>query len=343
MTGMNTTGRSLPRADAGVLQDRSALFAGRWFARASDPKVDSTLGIESDAPVLDERIVPAGNRGHFSLARPAGAARFASLRTIQPGLVLSWFVIALVVLWALVPQWFTNHSGTVGVARRQLRAPSAEHWLGTDAIGRDLLARIIYGAGNSLAGAIVAVGVGLVVGTALGLVAGSARGRVETIIMRGVDVLLSIPQLLLSLSIVILLGFGTVHAAIAVGVTSIASFARLARAEVVRVRASDYVEAAFGSGGTFARVLLRHILPNSLTSVVALAALQFGSAILAISTLGFLGYGAPPPTPEWGLLIAEGRNYLARAWWLTAAPGVVVILVVLSANRISQSFGKVRT
>jgi peptide/nickel transport system permease protein len=111
---------------------------------------------------------------------------------------------------------------------------------------------------------------------------------------------------------------------------------------VVRVRASEYVEAAFGSGGTFSRVLLRHILPNSLTSVIAFAALQFGSAILAISTLGFLGYGAPPPTPEWGLLIAEGRNYIARAWWLTTVPGVVVILVVLSANRISQSFGKVR-
>jgi peptide/nickel transport system permease protein len=161
--------------------------------------------------------------------------------------------------------------------------------------------------------------------------------------MRGVDVLLSIPQLLLSLSIVILLGFGTVNAAIAVGVTSIASFARLARSEVVRVRASDYVEAAFGSGGTFVRVLWRHILPNSLTSVIAFGALQFGWAILTISTLGFLGYGAPPPTPEWGLLIAEGRNYIARACWLTTVPGLVVILVVLSANRISRSFGKVRS
>jgi peptide/nickel transport system permease protein len=266
----------------------------------------------------------------------------AALKNTQPGLVLSWFVIAVVVLWALIPQAFTSHSGTVGIARQQLRAPSAEHWLGTDALGRDLLARIIYGASNSLSGAFVAVGVGLVVGTALGLIAGTARGRTDAIIMRGIDVLLSIPQLFLSLSIVILLGFGNVTAAIAVGVTSIARFARLARSEVVRVRVSDYVEAAFGSGGTFARVLLRHILPNSLTSVTALAALQFGWAILAISTLGFLGYGAPPPTPEWGLLIAEGRNYIARAWWLTTVPGIVVILVVLSANRISQSFGKVK-
>jgi len=149
-----------------------------------------------------------------------------------------------------------------------------------------------------------------------------------------------VPSLLLSLSIIVLLGFGTINVAIAVGAVAIARFARLARSEVMRVRRSEYVEAAFGSGGTFWAVLFRHILPNSLTSVVALAALQFGSAILSISTLGFLGYGAPPPTPEWGLLIAEGRNYLSRAWWLTAAPGTVVVLVVLSADRISKAIQK---
>ncbi len=264
------------------------------------------------------------------------------IRRLRPGLVLAWLVIATAVLWALFPELFTGHSGTVGIARQQLRPPSAQHWLGTDALGRDLFARIVYGAGNTLTGAFVAVGVGLVAGTLMGLVAGAARGLVDDVIMRIVDVLLSIPNLLLSLSIVILLGFGTTNAAIAVGITSIASFARLSRSEVVRVRGSDYVEAAFGSGGTFVRVLWRHVLPNSLTSVIALAAVQFGSAILAISTLGFLGYGAPPPTPEWGLLIAEGRNYIARAWWLTTAPGIAVILVVLAANRISQSVGKGR-
>jgi peptide/nickel transport system permease protein len=142
----------------------------------------------------------------------------------------------------------------------------------------------------------------------------------------------------LSLSIIILLGFGSLNVAIAVGATSIASFARLARSEVVRVRRTDYVEAAFGSGGTFVKVLWRHILPNSLTSVVAYAAVQFGNSIILIATLGFLGYGAPPPTPEWGLLVAEGRNYISTAWWMTTFPGLVVVLLVLSANRISQSF-----
>jgi peptide/nickel transport system permease protein len=108
---------------------------------------------------------------------------------------------------------------------------------------------------------------------------------------------------------------------------------------VVRVRRTDYVEAAFGSGGGYLAVLRRHVLPNSLGPVIALAALQFGLAILAISTLGFLGYGAEPPTPEWGLLIAEGRNYLATSWWLTSLPGAVVVSVVLAAGRISRSLG----
>ncbi|MVA53388.1 ABC transporter permease subunit, partial [Agrobacterium vitis] len=203
----------------------------------------------------------------------------------------------------------------------------------------DLYARMVYGSVHSLSGALAAVGVGLVAGTLLGLFAGAIGGRWDMIIMRFVDVLLSIPTLLLSLSIIILLGFGTINAAIAVGVTAIAGFARLTRSEVVRVRRADFVEAAYGSGGTFLSVLWRHILPNSLTSVIAYAAVQFGWAILQMSTLGFLGYGAPPPTPEWGLLISEGRNYLATAWWLTTAPGLIVVAVVLSANRISQSLG----
>lgn len=276
--------------------------------------------------------------------RPAvkGRSRTLSgrLLTFPFGLALAWFVIATVLLWAVVPQFFTAYDPLESVPGGQLKAPTAAHILGTDALGRDLFARIVHGAVHSLSGALAAVGVGLVVGTALGLLAGSVRGRVDAVLMRFVDVLLSIPTLLLSLSIIIILGFGTLNAAIAVGATAIAGFARLMRSEVVRVRNAEFVEAAFGSGGTFGKVLWRHILPNSLTSVVAYTAVQFGWAILQISTLGFLGYGAPPPTPEWGLLIAEGRNYLATAWWLTAAPGLIVVAVVLSANRISQSIGR---
>lgn len=257
--------------------------------------------------------------------------------SVQPGLLLSWLVIVTVMLWALFPGWFTAYSPIEGTPGAQRLAPDAAFWLGTDQLGRDLYARIVYGAVHSLSGAVIAVGFGLVLGTLFGLLAGAVGGWIDSVIMRCIDVLLAIPGLLLALSVIILLGFGTVNAAIAVGVTSVANFTRLVRSEVLRVRHSDYVEAAWGSGGTFFSVLWRHILPNSLTTVFAFAALQFGSAILAISTLSFLGYGAPPPTPEWGLLIAEGRNYIATAWWLTTFPGLVVVLVVLSANRISQS------
>ena len=262
-------------------------------------------------------------------------------RRIDIGLVLAGAVLLIVLLWAIAPGLFTGYDPIKGLPGQQLKAPSALHLLGTDALGRDLYARLVHGAVHSLSGALAAVAIGLAAGTALGVLAGSLGGRTDAAIMRLVDVLLSIPALLLSLSIIILLGFGTINAAIAVGITSVASFARIVRSEVVTVRRSDYVEAAFGSGGTFFSVLWRHVLPNSLTSVIAFAALQVGWAILQLSTLGFLGYGAPPPTPEWGLLIAEGRNYIATAWWLTAAPGIVVVLVVLSVNRVSQAIGRI--
>ncbi len=286
-----------------------------------------------------QRAAPPPGPGRARLL--AGRA-WTRLRTVPPGLALAWLVIAVVALWAVAPGLFTGYSATRGTAGQQLLPPSAAHLLGTDALGRDLLSRIVHGAVHSLSGAFMAVGVGLLLGTFLGLVAGATGGRVDDAIMRIVDVLLSVPSLLLSLSIIIILGFGTLNAAVAVGVASVASFARLVRSEVVRVRRAEYVEAAFGSGGRFRDVLWRHVLPNALTSVVAMAALQFGSAILAISTLGFLGYGAPPPTPEWGLLIAEGRNYLSTAWWLTTVPGLVVVAVVLSANRIGAAWSRRR-
>ncbi len=254
----------------------------------------------------------------------------------QPGLWLAYAIIAVAALAAIAPGLFTPLSPIEGIAGAQRLAPQADYWLGTDQLGRDVYTRIIYGASHSLSAALVAVAMGLFIGTAIGVIAGAFTGRVESVLMRLVDVLLAIPSLLLSLTVIILLGFGTLNAAIAVGVASIASFARLARGEVVRIRHSDYVEAAFGSGGTFWAVLWRHILPNALTAVLAFATLQFGQAILALSTLSFLGYGTPPPVPEWGLLIAEGRNYLSTAWWLTTFPGLVVIAVVLATNRISR-------
>ncbi|MBU5654281.1 ABC transporter permease [Corynebacterium aurimucosum] len=257
---------------------------------------------------------------------------------LAPGSIIAIVILAIAFLAALFPSLFTSADPYAGTDVALLPPGESGHIMGTDAVGRDLYARIIYGARQSLLGALIAVAVGLVVGTLIGLLAGSLRGAVDTVLMRVVDVLLSIPGILLSLSIIIVLGFGSVQAAVAVGATSVATFARLARSQVISVASSDYIEAAYGAGATHVTVLFRHILPNSLTPVIALATLQFGTAILQLSILGFLGYGAPPPTPEWGLIIAEGRDFMATAWWLIILPGIALVAVVMSANRLSQNF-----
>lgn len=297
-----------------------------------DAEAGSTVGPQSNG------ASETGAGDERDTARtPARARGWSIVRGLRPTIVCSWVVLLVAVLWVLFPGFFAPYDPIAGDAAAALQPPSAAHLFGTDATGRDMFSRMVFGAVNSLSGALIAVTVGLFAGTLLGVLAGALGGFVDDVVMRVVDVLLAIPALLLALSIIIILGFGTVQAAIAIGIGSIASFARLTRAEVLRVRSSDYVEAAFGSGGSSAVVLFRHILPNSLTPVLALAALNFGGAILAIAALGFLGYGAPPPTPEWGLMIAEGRNYVATAWWLTSLPGMVVVVVVLSANRLSSA------
>ena len=253
----------------------------------------------------------------------------------RSGLGLAILIIVVVVAWAVAPGLFTHWDPYQPDPSYRLKGPSVRHWFGTDLLGRDLFSRTVHGAINSLSGGLIAVTVGLVAGAVLGLLAGYYRGWVDVVIMRLVDVLLAIPGLMLAMSIVAAFGFSTRHAAIAVGVGSVSAFARLMRSEVLRVRGTDFVEAAVGSGVGSGAIIVRHLLPNSLRPVLALGALQFGMAILAIATLGYLGFGTPPPTPEWGLLIADGRNYMAVAWWLTVLPGLVLLAVVLSAGRIS--------
>ncbi|OWP23391.1 peptide ABC transporter permease [Microbacterium sp. AISO3] len=305
------------------------------------------MAITLDAPIRPaEPADPAesAGRGPSGGRRPprTGADRARAARGIrsflrQPTLVLAVAVLALVVLWAVAPTWFTSWDPIEGVARDRLQPPSAEHLFGTDNLGRDLFARVVHGSATSLAATSVAVVVGLTVGSVFGLLAGFLRGFVDDVIMRFMDVLLAVPSLLLSLALITALGFGTINVAIAVGLASVASFSRVMRAEVLQVATSVYVEAARVSGVRWYTILARHVLPNASGPVVALAALEFGVMVLAISSLSFLGFGAPPPTPEWGSLVSGGRDYLAVAWWLTTLPGLVIVAVVLSANRISRA------
>jgi peptide/nickel transport system permease protein len=297
----------------------------------------------------DSFVATAGNRFADAVASrrraPAGSARGAAGRLARllhslrrhPGTVLAVAWLVLVILATLAPGLFTGQDPIDGVPAEKLTGPSAEHWFGTDQLGRDLFARVVYGSALTLQAALIAVGIGLLVGSLLGLLAGFIGRWVDDVIMRISDVLLSIPALLLSLALITVLGFGTVNVAIAVGLGSVAAVSRIMRSEVIRVRNAVYVEAALASGNRWSRVLFRHVLPNSAGPVMVLAALEFGTAILAISALSFLGYGAQPPAPEWGSLVSTGRNFLTTAWWLTTLPGIVIALTVLAANALSRA------
>lgn len=200
-----------------------------------------------------------------------------------------------------------------------------------------MFARIVYGSRNTLTATVYAVLVGFLSGGLIGLISGYVGGLVDTVVMRVIDVLLSVPSLLLCMTMVVALGYGTMNVALAVGIASVAAFSRVMRSEVLKVVQSQYTEPTRGIGARWPRILLLHVLPNSISSLLSLAALEFGTALLAIASLGFLGYGAPPPTPEWGLEVSEGRTFLQTYPWLALAPGLMIAIVVLSTNRISTA------
>ncbi|MFD7527320.1 ABC transporter permease [Streptomyces sp. NPDC059849] len=274
--------------------------------------------------------------GQRPAREPARIRRTLGAPLRSPGVTLSVLVLLLVLGWAVVPEWFTGRSPLTGTPGERFLPPSTEHLFGTDQLGRDIYARVVHGASLSLRATVAALLIALVGGVVLGLVAGFFGRWADAVIMRIVEIMLSVPPVLLSLTIVTALGFGTGQVAIAIGVTSVAAFARVMRAEVLRVRTAPYVEAAILCGTRWWRILPRYILPAAIGPVLALAALDFGLVVLAISSLSFLGYGEPPPAPEWGALVAEGRNYLATSWWLTTLPSLTVTVVVLAANRLSR-------
>jgi peptide/nickel transport system permease protein len=270
------------------------------------------------------------------------SGRTATLRRLAGhwSVALAVAVVLVVLLCACVPDLFTSHDPLAVQPAHRFRPPSADHWFGTDQLGRDLYTRVVHGARASLVGAGLAVAVAVLVGSVLGAVAGWFGGVVDSLIGRTIDVVLSIPGFLLAITIVVLLGFGILQAAVAVGLTSAATFARLIRSEVLKARSSGYVEAAVTSGASTFAILRRHVVPNSIAPTFALITVQFGIAIIWIASLSFLGLGAQPPQPEWGLLVADGRNYIASRGWLTLWPGLTVVAVVLATNHISHHLSR---
>jgi peptide/nickel transport system permease protein len=255
----------------------------------------------------------------------------------KPVFLIAVLYVLFVVVSAFFPKLFTSRDPYGTDTAAVVRAPSLHHLFGTDTYGRDVWTRVLYGSPLTIKATLLALGIALIAGLGLGILSGFLGGVVDAVLMRVVDVLLAIPGLLLALSIVTALGYGTIEVAVAVGVGIIPGFARTTRAEVLRVKTLPYIEAARAGGASWGRVLLRHILPNSWGPVAVLAVLDGGVAIIAIASLSFLGFGAAPPAAEWGTLIADGRDYLITAWWLSLLPGLFVALIVLSLNHISKT------
>ncbi|WP_226477641.1 ABC transporter permease [Pseudomonas sp. MWU16-30323] len=262
--------------------------------------------------------------------------RLAGLTRLRPGLLLAGVFVAVLLLAAGVPQWLAPYDPLEASARLAFQAPSNVHWLGTDENGRDVLSRLIYGVGSSLFMGLAATALGLAWGTLLGLIAGLGPRWLDGALMRGIDVLLSFPDLLLALVIITFFGQGTANLILAIGIAGVPRYARLVRAQTLNVRNAGYVESAVTLGQSHLAVVLRHILPNAFKPVLILATIGVGGAITAGAALSFLGFGAPPPAPEWGGMMSIGRSFLANAPWLVAWPALIITLTVVSISAIGR-------
>jgi glutathione transport system permease protein len=242
---------------------------------------------------------------------------------------------ALVLIAAAAP-WIAPGDPAAMGEDRFLEAPGSTHWFGTDDLGRDVLTRVVHGGRISLVVGLVAVGVAAVAGAAIGLVTGYYGGRLDNVVMRGMDLLMAFPGVLLALLIIAILGRGLVNVMIAVGIADIPAFVRLVRGSVLSAREHVYVEAARAVGLPDRLILLRHMLPNVFAPLLVVSTLEVGNAILVASSLSFLGLGAQPPSPEWGAMLAAGREYMRTAWWLTVFPGLAIAFTVLAVNLLGD-------
>ncbi len=218
----------------------------------------------------------------------------------------------------------------------RLQWPSAEHWFGTDELGRDLLARVVHGSRLSLSVGFSAVLVSLLIGGTLGALAGYYGGTIDNIIMRILDVFMAVPMMLMAIVIVAALGANTINLVISLGISSVPSFARVVRGAVITVRNEEYVEAARAIGAPTRQILLKHILPNCLGPIIVQTTLRTAAAVSNTSALSFLGLGVQPPDPEWGSLLSAGRNFIRDSSYLACLPGLVIMLTILSLNLLGD-------
>ena len=254
----------------------------------------------------------------------------------SPAAMLGATVLLLFACIAVLAPWLAPHDPLQQDIATRLRPPGLGHWLGTDNLGRDILSRLIYGARPTLGIALLVMAGAAPTGLLIGIVAGYAGGWTERVLMRFTDIVLAFPQLVLALAFAGLLGAGTFNGAVAVALTIWPSYARQARAETLAIRDSDYLAAARMLGIRGGRLLWGHVLPMCLPFVYVRVALDMAATILSLSSLGFLGLGVQPPTPEWGSMVADGSKVIFDQWWVAAAPGAAILVVCVAFNLLAD-------
>ena len=254
------------------------------------------------------------------------------------GAMVGSAIVLIIVFVALFADVFLDYDTQVvgqNVAER-LQWPSARHWFGTDELGRDIFVRVLYGTRFSCSVGLVAVTIGLVIGVTLGAIAGFYGGTLEEVIMRSTDILGAVPNMLMAIVIVSVLGQSIWNLMLAVGITSVPQFVRITRAAVLTVRNQEYVEASKAIGLSNRRIIFKHILPNCLSPIIVQATLRVASAIISASSLSFLGLGVPAPSPEWGALLSGGRKYIRDYSYMTLFPGLAIMITVLALNMMGD-------
>lgn len=245
-------------------------------------------------------------------------------------------IISCFFLVALIAPYISPHDPFVTDPIRKLGLPSSEHPFGTDQLGRDILSRVLYGARISLWVAFLVPVLAGLLGITVGLCAGYFGGRIDSILMRVTDMFMAFPQLILAMAICAALGPSLRNAILAVALTEWTFFARLARSRAITIREEDYVEAARAMGASRARILFLHVLPMSVSPLIIQTTMAMGTSIRTAASLGFLGLGAQPPLPEWGVMITAGRNYLPGQWWVSTFPGIAIFIVILGFNLLGD-------
>ncbi|WP_293809594.1 ABC transporter permease subunit [uncultured Bosea sp.] len=277
-----------------------------------------------------------------SVAPPHPLREFWTYFSANRGAVAGLVVIVLVLLCALFAPWIAPHDPNLTNNAVFLKPPfwqeggSLSYPLGTDAIGRDILSRLLHGARLSLVIGIAVVALAIVVGIVLGLIAGYFKGLADIAIMRLMDILMTMPSLLLAIVIVAILGPGLMNAMLAVAIVVLPHYVRITRAAVIAEASKDYVVAAQVSGAQTVRLMFSEILPNCAAPLIVQATLGVSTAILDAAALGFLGLGAQPPTPEWGTMLADAREFVLRAWWVVTFPGLAILITVLAFNLLGD-------